>query len=48
MGKNFIMRKLFTFFFMYYLDDQKEEDEMGRTCSTHGGDKYKILIGKPE
>jgi hypothetical protein len=34
----------------YYYGDQMQEDEMGRTCSMHGGMRngYKILVGKPE
>jgi hypothetical protein len=25
-----------------------KEDEMGRACSTHGGDAYRLLMRKPE
>jgi hypothetical protein len=25
-----------------------KEDDMGGACSTHGRDKYKILVGKPK
>jgi hypothetical protein len=32
----------------YYQDDQIKEDKVGGTCSTHGGDGYKILFSKPE
>jgi hypothetical protein len=37
---------------IYYLilNDQVKEDEIGRTCSTHGENMkaYGILVGKPE
>jgi hypothetical protein len=41
MEKNCIMRQLFIFI-IYFQDNQKKEDEMGRTCSTYGGVNIKF------
>jgi hypothetical protein len=38
-------------FAKYNLNYEAKEDEMGRSCSTNGGEKrnaYMILVGKPE
>jgi hypothetical protein len=42
------MSSILVLFSKYNYNDQLKEVEMARVCSTNGGEKERILVGKPE